>query len=152
MERVLKLLIGLCLVSLFCACDTMKSASYDAYAHKQTIAIKTSSEELIDKGVYSYESYETEVRALMNKIDSLMVYEQHKKHQKISLSMWKVLIDKDRNLLGGYLGRWKSKGKLPAVFVAEAKVQIMAAFDALIAYEAQKDARSKEGVLQLILN
>ena len=66
--------------------------------------------------------------------------------------MWKVLIDKDRNLLGGYLGRWKSKGKLPAVFVAEAKAQIMAAFDTLIAYEAQKDARSKEGVLQLILN
>jgi DNA transposition AAA+ family ATPase len=46
--------------------------------------------------------------------------------------------DPDKNLLGGFLKRWKEKDKLSAVFVDEAKRLISTGFDQIIGLESGK--------------
>jgi hypothetical protein len=44
--------------------------------------------------------------------------------------------DPDRNLLGGFLKRWKDKGTLSGVFVTEAKKNVSLGFDQIIGLES----------------
>ncbi|MCY1481855.1 hypothetical protein D9M68_153960 [compost metagenome] len=79
-----------------------------------------------------------------------MEYEKNKPDNEITFAMWKVLTDKEKNLLSGFFKHWKEKESLSPVFLQESKKQVLEALDLLIQYEIKKDKVSKEGLLSLI--
>ncbi|MCS3859678.1 hypothetical protein [Salinibacter ruber] len=57
---------------------------------------------------------------------------------EISARQWRILIDPDRDLLGGFLADWKKQSAFSATFVEEKKTQIARAFDTIIELESGK--------------
>lgn len=131
---------------LFISCNSIKTATFDQYSYQKATEIKVTSHRLLDKAVYPYATYEPEAEELLTELDKMVEYEKNKPYNDVSLQMWQLLSDEERNLLAGLLKRWKEKGQLSEVFVNEAKSQVMEAIDLIIKYESSKDKQSKEQI------
>lgn len=136
--------------SLIFSCNSLKTAVYDQYSYQKTVEIKVEASNLIDKATTPYTDHLKNIGELGLEIQKIIEYEKNKPNNDITYAMWQVLGNKDKNLLVGFFKRWKEKGQLNAVFVEEAKAQIMEAMDLLIQYETKKDKESKDKLLQLI--
>lgn len=149
--KQLKHTLTILLVSSFLfSCKSLKTAVYDQYSFQKTVEIKVEAAHLIDQATTPYTDHLREVGELGMDIQKIMEYEKNKPYNDITYAMWKVLADKEKNLLVGFFKRWKEKGTLKPFFIEEAKKQIMEAMDLLIAYESKKDKETKDKLLQLI--
>ena len=142
----------LLLSSLLFSCNSLKTAVYDQYSYQKTIEIKVEAENLINKASTPYQDHLQDIGELGLEIQKIIEYEKNKPNNEITFAMWQILADKDKNLLVGFFKRWKDKGQLNAIFVEEAKAQIMQAMDLLIQYEGKKDKETKDKLLDLISN
>lgn len=131
-------------------CTSTKTALLDQYSYQKTTELKIETANLMDKATTPYTSNKTEVESLLLNIEKLVEYEKSKPNNEITFAMWKILTDKEKNLLSGFFKRWEMKGTLSPVFVAESKKQLMDALDLLIQYESKKDKESKDALLDLI--
>jgi hypothetical protein len=137
---------------LLSSCNVLKTAPYDQYSYQKTVEIKVDASNLIDKATTQYLENEEAINSLNVEIQKIVAYEKNKPNNEISYAMWKILSDKEKNLLSGFLKRWQEKGQLSQIFISEAKGQIMEAMDLLIQYEGAKDKEAKESLLQMIAN
>jgi len=122
---------------------------YDHYTYTETIATKVQAISLIEQSDESYALHASEVTALKNQLQIMLVYEEGKAKNDITVRMWRVL-NNDEKLIKSYLSLWEEKGTLSPVFIGEAKPQIEEAFDILIAYEEKKDKKTKETITDFI--
>jgi hypothetical protein len=113
-------------------------AKYDPIALEKATSLKTLSLQLMDKAVEPYTGHETEVNKLMGKVKEAFEYAANIPRNKNSEKQWQIMWDDGRNLLGGYMKRWKEEGRLGSAFVAEAKRQISQAFGEIIDLENGK--------------
>lgn len=150
MKYIKHVTLLLVLSSLFFSCNGLKTAVYDQYSYQKSIEIKVEASSLIDKATTSYAAHLKEVSELSLEIQKIIEYEKHKPDNEITYAMWQVLANEDKNLLVGFFKRWKDKETLNAIFIEEAKAQIMEAMDLIIQYEAKKDKETKDKLLQLI--
>jgi len=134
------------------SCKALKTAPYDQYSYQKTVEIKVEASNLIDKSVTEYSENIEAIDDLNLEIQKIVAYEKNKPNNEITYAMWKILSDKEKNLLSGYLKMWQEKGKVSRVLVTEAKGQIMEAMDLLLQYEGKKDKQAKEKLLEMILN
>lgn len=132
------------------SCTSTRTALYDQYSYQKTTELKIETAKLMDKAVTPYTSNKKEVEFLLLNIEKLVEYEKSKPNNEITFAMWKILSDKEKNLLSGFFRRWETKGTLSPVFVAESEKQVMDALDLLIQYESKKDKESKDALLDLI--
>jgi hypothetical protein len=132
------------------SCDSTRTALFDPYSYQKTTEIKVQTIKIMDKALSPYPNQKPEVEALLLEIEKLVEYEKNKPNNEITFAMWKVLSDKEKNLLAGFFKRWESKEILSPYFVDESKKQILNAFDLLIQYEINKDKESKAQLLELI--
>ena len=135
---------------LFISCESLKTAAFDQHSYQKATEIKVMSSQLMDQAIYPYDDYEKEVTNLLSELDKIVEYEKNKPYNDISLEMWKILSDKERNLLAGFLKRWKEQNQMSEVFVEQAKSQVMEAIDLIINYEANKSKESKDQLMKLI--
>ena len=138
--------------TILLSCNSFKTAVYDQYSYQKTVEIKVEASNLIDKATTPYSDHLREISELGMEIQKIIEYEKNKPNNNISYTMWKILADKDKNLLLGFFKRWKNKGQLNTFFVEEAKIQIMRAIDLLLEYESKKDKETKEKLMALIAN
>ncbi|MCB0742976.1 MAG: hypothetical protein KDC67_03665 [Ignavibacteriae bacterium] len=150
MKHIKHALTFLLFSSVFFSCSSLKTAPYDQYSFQKTVEIKVEASNLIDKAITPYTDHLQEIGDLGLEIEKIIEYEKNKPNNEITYAMWKVLADADKNLLVGFFKRWKDKGQLNAIFVEEAKAQIMQAMDLLIQYESKKDKETKDKLLDLI--
>lgn len=143
-------LVFLCLTILTSACTPSKAASFDQFTYQKTIEIKIQSESLLQKSHTPYKDHLKEIGTLLNNLSFILEYEKNRPHNEISYAMWKLLSDKDKNLLVGFLNYWKQQQQLSPVFIQEAQNQIQEAFDLLIEYEIKKNKTTKENVFNFI--
>ncbi|AZJ34135.1 hypothetical protein D6T69_00760 [Tenacibaculum singaporense] len=134
------------------SCSILKTAPYDQYSFQKTIEIKIDANQLIDKAENSYEENSKEIEKLQNEIAKIVEYEKYKPNNEITYKMWLLLANQDKNLLAGFLKRWKEKDKLSPFFITEAKKQITEAFNLLLEYESKKEPATKNKLLQLLSN
>lgn len=147
----LKLIPFLILISFaVVSCTSTRTALFDQYSYQKATELKIETAKLMDKAVKPYASNKTEVESLLLNIEKLVEYEKSKPNNEITFAMWKILTDKEKNLLSGFFKRWETKATLSPVFVAESKKQVMDALDLLIQYESKKDKESKDALLDLI--
>lgn len=145
-----KILLVLFLTTATISCESTRTAVFDQYSYQRTTELKVETSKLMDKAITPFSQNKAEVQALFLNIEKLAEYEKNKPDNEITFAMWKVLTDKEKNLLGGFFKRWKEKETLTPIFLEESKKQVLEALDLLIQYEIKKDKQSKESLLNLI--
>ncbi|MBC6492187.1 hypothetical protein ACFSQD_01650 [Flavihumibacter stibioxidans] len=114
------------------------TAPYDQFVYKESTSLKVDALKLMDKAAKPFESQQEAVEKLNDQLDKLYEYELHRRKNGIRISMWNLLRDPEKNLLGGFLKRWKEKSTLGEPFIDEARIQIGKAFDQLAELESGK--------------
>ena len=130
-----RLLPSLCLLAL-ASCSTI--STYDQAAYEHATSAKVDTLALIDKATESYSAHEKEVIAVRTELEKAYEYDLGRPLNKITVAQWAILLDPERNLVGGFLKMWKNKDTVGAAFVAEKKKQIGEAFDQIIGLESGK--------------
>lgn len=147
----LKKIVGFCMISvLMLSCDGLRTAAFDQYSYQKATEIKVETASLLTKAVEPYVQHEEEVEALRTELQKIIEYEKNKNYNDISLAMWQLLSDEEKNLLAGLLSRWEKEQQLSPVFLRESQAQVMEAINLIIKYEAAKDKTSKTQLKQLI--
>ena len=118
------------------SCSTI--STYDQAAYEHATSAKVDTLALIDKATESYSSHEKEIIAVRTELEKAYEYDLGRPLNKITVAQWAVLLDPERDLVGGFLKMWKSKGSVSAYFVTAKKKQIGEAFDQIIGLESGK--------------
>ncbi len=126
-----------CLSFTFTRCTVM-IAKFDPEALNWASRLKQESLALIEKASGPYTDHKVDITVLSLRLDMAYRYAFAKPKNSISAKQWKILIDPERNLLGGFLRRWKEKGSLSQTFIDESKKDIADAFDHIIGLEKAK--------------
>ena len=121
---------------VFAACSY--TAPYSQFAYEQTISLKVEALELMEKATETYASHAADVQNLETNLEKAYEYAKGRPKNEISTKQWQILIDPDRNLLGGFLKRWKAKSTLSPTFIKEAKGLVSDAFDTISGLESGK--------------
>ncbi|MBR9847217.1 MAG: hypothetical protein GYB35_14460 [Algicola sp.] len=132
------------------SCQSLKTAIFDQYSYQQAISVKVESLNLMDDASQPFSTFEVEVGDLMLELQKMVEYEKNKPDNEVSYAMWKVLADKDKNLLAGFFKRWKEDDQLSEAFTSEAKLQVAEALDLIIKYEAQKNKTNETNILNFL--
>lgn len=128
---------------LLVGCQLISPYSEEAY--KQATSLKVDSLKLMDLAVSPYADHAKEVEDLKTSLQKAYEYAAGQPRNELSTEQWAILIDPDRNLLGGFLKLWQEKGTLSRPFIDEAKKLVSDAFDTIIGLESGK---IKPGELQ----
>ncbi|MDQ7916316.1 hypothetical protein RBU60_01915 [Mesonia sp. MT50] len=132
------------------SCEGLRTAAFDQYSYQKATEIKVEAANLLDSAVYPYAEHEQKVEKLREDLQKIIEYEKNKSYNDISLAMWQILSDEEKNLLAGLLKRWENQQQLSPAFVQESKAQVMEAINLIIKYEAAKDKTSKAQLQKLI--
>jgi hypothetical protein len=126
-------------LSLFLLCSACKTISgFDQYAYTIGTALKVDALNVMDKATETYTSQEAAITDVTTRLEKAYEYEKHRPQNSITVKMWEVLKNPNRNLFGGFIKRWQEKKTLSAAFITEAKGQVAEAFDMIVELESQK--------------
>jgi hypothetical protein len=113
-------------------------AEYDQSAYDQAVSLKTESLTLMNKANESYSLHQIESDSLKVKVEAAFNYSANRPNNSESANQWEILKDPGRNLLFGFLERWKGKDHLSPEFISGAVSLISDAFDTIINLELNK--------------
>ena len=114
------------------------TASFSEPAYRQAVQLKVDALELMDKATDGYSNHKSEVDSFKHKLNFAYEYAKGRRNNEITVKQWEIMINPDRNLIGGFLRIWKEDLLLSPVFVKEAKDVIEDAFDTIIGLESGK--------------
>lgn len=134
--RLLVAVLGL--VSLLLVGCSPKISTFNAEAYDRATTLKVESLELMDKATEPYHRYADAVRTLKTDLRKAHEFAKGRPNNEISARQWNILISADRELLGGFLRKWKEDTILSEAFVKQKKEQITEAFDTIIELESGK--------------
>ena len=118
------------------ACSSVSIYSPEAY--KQAVDLKIESLNLMSFATMSYSEYEEDVTYLRTELQKAYEFAKGRPNNEISTKQWEILIDENRNLLGGFLKRWQDEETLSEMFVSEEQKIVSDAFDTIIGLESGK--------------
>ena len=124
----------------FQSCNAAKGmVDRDQYSIDQNEIIKTDAIALMKKGTKSFSSMETQINEFKSKVNDQIDYERDKGEKNTqTVEMWELMMDPSSNLMGGFLSRWETDGKLNGPFVKEAAKLVSSNFDKIIKLEKKK--------------
>lgn len=124
---------------LFSSCIANRMVPFDAQAFNMGKEIKTEALNLMGLAGQDYSASASKVSAFQTKVTDQIAYEESRgEKNKTTVDMWKLLMKPDGNLLGGFLSKWKSEGKLNPVLVSQFKNEITKNLDKIIDLENKK--------------
>jgi len=137
-KRTRSIFAGALLVAtaLLFACSTI--ATFDQVAYDKATGAKAEALALMDKATDSYSAHVKEIEAVSLTIDKAYEYDRGRALNTITVQLWQILRDPDRNLFGGFLRRWREKGSLRPDYIAEKKPDSAEAFDQITGLEIGK--------------
>lgn len=124
------------LVIGFSSCTSI--SIFNETAYEQATSLKVEALILMDKATEPFDSHLRQVESLAASVEKAYEFAKGRPKNEISAKQWEILKDPDRNLLGGFLKRWKEESTLSRVFVNEAKLLVRDAFDTIIGLEGGK--------------
>ncbi len=137
MKRFQFLLLLSVILILAAGCGTT-IALFDQYAYTQATAIKVDALTVMDYSKDNYQEHENDIKQVDLKFREMIEYEKHRPQDTINTKMWLTMYDHNKRLYGGFINRWKEKGKLDTGFINDQKVSVGRAFDDIIDLEAKK--------------
>lgn len=129
-------LLGI-IVLMLAGCGNLQSA-FSEQAYRQAVSLKVESLALMDKATEEFGEYEAEVKQLQIELQKAYEYAAGRPNNGTTTRQWEILINPERNLLGGFLRRWKQQGTMSFLFIDENKRIIADAFDTIIELESGK--------------
>jgi hypothetical protein len=115
-----------------------KIAGFDQTALQNAVSLKTEALALMDKATEPYADHKDATDKFMLAVDKASKHSASIPNNELSTKQWEILKDPEKNLLGGFIARWKDKGTLSAFFVNEAKGLVSDGFDEIISLENAK--------------
>jgi hypothetical protein len=128
---------GLLLAAAVASCGPTIS-SFSPIAYEQATSLKVDALALMGRATEPFVDHRAETESLTVRLAKAYEFAKGRPNNDISAQQWRILIDAERNLLGGFLARWKKESKLSATFVTEAKGLVSDAFDTIIGLESGK--------------
>lgn len=128
---------GLFVLLMLSNCGNMQ-AVFSERAYQQAVSLKVESLELMDQATGNYSNHQQQVEQLKTELQKAYQYAQGRPNNETTTRQWEILIDPERNLLGGFLARWEQEGTMSQVFIDENKKIIADAFDTIIELESGK--------------
>lgn len=116
-------------------------AMYDQYAYSRVTSLKVDALELMEKAGQDYEENLKEIRDVDIMFQKVLEYEKHRPKNEIVSAMWTKLYDPKSNLYGGFIDRWKQKGKLEGSFIDDQKRIIGLSFDQIAELQSKLNKR-----------
>lgn len=130
-------LIAILLSLVLSSCVAM--APQDPVAIKNATDIRVEVDLLIDKAVDPYVMHIQDVNFVQLRALQALEYAKAKDNNSQTVKQWEILIDKDRNLLGGFLKMWEKKESgFSVVFLSGVKKNILSGIDEIIKLEKAK--------------
>jgi hypothetical protein len=120
----------------FQSCTPLPIYSETAYAH--AVKLKLESLDLMSNATESYSKHSGEADSLKKELRFAYEYAKGMPDNDVTAKQWEIMINPDRNLIGGFLRIWKEDLILSPVFVDEARGVIGEAFDKIIGLESGK--------------
>lgn len=121
-------------------------------AYNQAVKLKVKSLALMSKATDGYSNHSGEIDSLKTELKFAFEYAKGRPDNEITAKQWEIMINPDRNLIGGFLRIWKEDLVLSPVFVSEAEGVIGDAYDTIIGLESGKIKPSDLPVGQSELN
>jgi type IV secretory pathway TrbF-like protein len=134
-------LLGLALALAACGPSI---SQFNAQAYEHATSLKVDALALMEAATEPYAQHEADVQQLRTDLRKAYEFARGRPNNEISARQWDILIDPERDLLGGFLRDWQERSTLSAVFVTEKKAQVAEAFDTIIELESGK--RNPESV------
>jgi len=135
---VLLVPLALGMLALFAAACGPAISEFNARAYEQATSLKVEALALMDTATEPYADHASNVQQLKTDLQKAYEFAQGRPNNEISARQWRILIDPDRELLGGFLADWKEESSFSDAFVKEKKRQVAAAFDTIIELESGK--------------
>lgn len=120
-----------------CSCGPSISL-FDQYAYVQVTNIKVEALDLMGQATDAYSAHEKEIKVVDQQIRKAMEYEKHRPKNAITSVLWEKLNDPGAHLYGGFINRWREKGKLDTAFANGQQYIISRAFDQIAELESGK--------------
>lgn len=133
--RKTKLLLLVAIVISGCAPSI---SQFNETAYRQAVQLKVQSLALVNKATEPYAGYAEKAETLRQDLQTAYEYAKGRPNNNLSTQQWEIMIDPERNLVGGLLARWEEEGSLSPVFVREFRGVISDAFDTIIGLESGK--------------
>ncbi|GMQ81061.1 MAG: hypothetical protein BMS9Abin05_0491 [Rhodothermia bacterium] len=137
MKVVYRTILAALLVWVLSSCaPSIAPFSQQAYQYATELKVETLS--LMERAENSFADNLTHVEKL--KMDLAKAYEfaKGRPRNEHSARQWEILIDPERNLIGGFLSRWESERQLSFPFIQQSQLLIADAFDTVIGLESGK--------------
>lgn len=115
-----------------------KISLYNETAFQQAVNLKVDSLALIENAYQPFEQYRDEVRRHRIELLKALEFAKGRPDNEHSVQQWEIMVDPDRNMLGGFLKRWEEAGSMSPIFISEAMENIAAGFDTIIGLESGK--------------
>ncbi len=128
---------GLLLAGVLARCGPAIS-SFNPVAYEQATSLKVDALALMERATEPYADHSAAVDSLTVRLAKAYEFANGRPKNDVSARQWHILIDPGRNLLGGFLARWKKESKLSPTFVTEARGLVSDAFDTIIGLESGK--------------
>lgn len=135
---LITLMLALCLGTALILGSCTSIAIYSETAYEQAVSLKVESLALMDKATEACADHKIEIEALKTKLQTAYEFAKGRPKNEISAKQWQIMIDPDRNMIGGFLKRWEENAALTQTFIDEAKGLISDGFDAIIGLESGK--------------
>jgi hypothetical protein len=132
----LLLLYAVLISFLLTDCTSISVFSPEAY--KKAVDLKIESLNLMSFATLPFEDYSEDIAYLRTELKKAYEFAKGRPDNEISTSQWEIMINEDRNLLGGFLKRWEEEGTLSEMFVSETQMLVADAFDTIIGLESGK--------------
>lgn len=113
---------------------------YDPISYKNATDLKVEALVVMDKATNPPASHAAAIDGLLLRLQQAHEYERAKGDpNRFTSNQWAILIDPGRDLLGGFLRKWRAdNAPQSAVFIDEKKKQVAKAFDEIITLERAK--------------
>lgn len=128
---------GFLLAGVVASCGPTIS-TFSPIAYEQATSLKVDALAIMDRAIEPYADHRAEAESLMIRLAKAYEFAKGRPSNDVSTRQWRILIDPERNLLGGFLARWKKESRLSTTFVTEAKGLVADAFDTIIGLESGK--------------
>lgn len=132
-------------IALFCgsmflqSCGGAGMVPRDEYSLEQNDIIRADAINVIKRGASNYSDMSSQIEELKGKVNALTEYEREKGEKNMkTVKMWETMMDPNQALLGGFLNKWKTEGKLNNTFVREMLGVVDDNFKKIIKLEKKK--------------
>jgi len=124
---------------LLSSCIANRMVPFDLNALNMGKEIKNEALNLMGLATQDYTANASKVSAFQQKVTDHISYEEARgEKNQTTVDMWKLLMKPEGNLLGGFLSKWKSDGKLNTVLVSQFKNEVGKNLNKIIDLENKK--------------